>query len=317
MARAARRMGRLRHPPAESHVPSPAGVQPARAHARSGASDRGSRGPVGRGRFRESLSDSDSARAGRPARDRGDPAGTRRLRGGRLHPGSEVESRRAASPAPRAPPGSLGRALPRARGARRGPVRLPVREPRSRSGRDALAPARPDLRVSVRPSDTGARARAPARPLRRDAAGPSRGDHHGRARRRAAHALYRPPCGRLDAGVRALRLRGLGRSAARRAERRGALARREGGLRAGIEDRSPPVRRALEEAVSLRDGLPPGSDGRRAASGGAPPHRVLSPAAHAGPPQVPGRQRARRRRVHRGHAPGGEGRGAAPRRGRG
>ena len=70
---------------------------------------------------------------------------------------------------------------------------------------------------------------------------------------------------------------------------------------------SAPVRRALEEAVSLRDGLPPGSDGRRAASGGAPPHRVLSarsacrtvsstsPAASSAPARSPPTHSRRRR----------------------
>ena len=57
LAPAARRVGRLRGPPAEPHVPAAAGVQPARADARPGAPDRSAGGAVGRRGLREPLPD--------------------------------------------------------------------------------------------------------------------------------------------------------------------------------------------------------------------------------------------------------------------
>ncbi len=62
------------------------------------------------------------------------------------------------------------------------------------------------------------------------------------------------------------------------------------------------VRRPLGKTLSIHHGLSPGAHRRPAAPGGAPAHRVLPRLPHAGPAQVPGRQRDRRRRVHRGYA---------------
>ena len=67
LAPAARRMGRLRRPSPEPHVPAAARIQPARADDRPGASDRGAGGQLGRRGVREPVPDASTHDGARSA----------------------------------------------------------------------------------------------------------------------------------------------------------------------------------------------------------------------------------------------------------
>ena len=161
----------------------------------------------------------------------------------------------------------------------------------------------------VRAAGRGPRAAAPARVPARARPRPARGSPGG-------GDCGRPPrcCTASDAGGRRaarvcpLLVRGVGR-----ANQAGGLRRRPDGRRTRT---SSPAHSRPSCSSSIGCGRKPfpyvmvfhqaPTDGA-AASRGARPHRVLPGLPDAGSPEVPRRQRAGRRRVHRGHAARGEG----------
>ena len=222
LAPAARRVGRLRQPPAGPDLPAAAGVQPA------GADDatRPTRPSCRPARYDVAVFENrfPSLTGGAhdpPALVGPDPAGARRLRGGRLHPGSDDQ--------------------PRAR------CRSGTSSCCSRSGPTATASsgARDDVQYVMPFENRGVEVGVtlhhphgqiyaypfvppiPARELEQQRAHLERARRAGcsrtmiarRAGRRAARCSTGRARGRLRAGLRPLHLRGLGRAAPRRPAR--------------------------------------------------------------------------------------------------
>ena len=169
LASAARRVGRLREPPAGPHVPAAARVQPAGADHRPRASDRGAGRRLRRRGVREPVPDAYAHGAHDPPPPSIVPTAPGATAPARWSCSRRTRRRRWA----RCRSSHLELLLEvwadryRELGARdRRRVRLPVREPRRRGRRDAAPSARADLRLSVRAADPGARARAAARASR-------------------------------------------------------------------------------------------------------------------------------------------------------